>query len=90
MSVKVHIHKTHRQHTDGKKDVYAEGGTVGQCLQYLVCLYPGLKKALFDDKGGLKKVIEVYLNLESAYPDELSKAVKEGDEIHLTLMIAGG
>ena len=90
MSVKVHIHKTHRQHTDGKKDVEVEGGTVGQCLQYLVSLYPGLKKALFDDNGGLKKVIEVYLNLESAYPDELKKTVKEGDEIHLTLMIAGG
>ena len=90
VSIKVHIHKTHRQYTEGNKTVEVKGSTVGQCLQFLVSLYPGLKKAIFDDKGALKKVIEVYLNLESAYPDELKKIVKEGDEIHLTLIIAGG
>ena len=35
-------------------------------------------------------IVEVYVNLESAYPDELAKQVKDGDEIHLTYMLAGG
>jgi hypothetical protein len=30
------------------------------------------------------------LNAKSAYPDELNKQVKDGDEIYLTLLLAGG
>jgi len=86
----IHLHKTHRRHTDGRKSVEVDGRTVGQCIEELVNLYPGLKEALLDAKGGLKNTIEVYLNLESAYPDELKRPVKDGDDIHLTLMIAGG
>jgi molybdopterin converting factor small subunit len=35
-------------------------------------------------------VVEVYVNNESAYPEELAKPVQDGDEIHLILMLAGG
>jgi len=34
--------------------------------------------------------IEVYVNLKSAYPNELAIPVKDGDEIHLTVMLTGG
>jgi hypothetical protein len=30
------------------------------------------------------------MNLQSAYPNELAKPVKDGDEIHVTLLLAGG
>jgi hypothetical protein len=38
----------------------------------------------------LRSIIEIYVNHESAYPDELKKTVRDGDEIHLTFMLAGG
>ena len=70
--------------------VDVEGATVGECLRHLVGRYPGMEKALFDARGNLLNVVEVYLNMESAFPDELAKRVADGDDIHLTLMIAGG
>ena len=90
MSVKTHIHKTHRQFTNGLEVVEVDGSTVGECLNHLVERFPGMEKELFDKKGGLRNIIEIYINLESAYPDELSKPVKDGDEIHITFMLAGG
>jgi hypothetical protein len=49
-----------------------------------------MKDVLFDKKGKLRNIVEIYVNHESAYPDELKKTVRDGDEIHLTFMLAGG
>lgn len=90
MAVRIHIHKTHRQFTNGLEVVEVEGNTVGDCLGHLVKRFPGMQTAIFDKKGKFLNIVEVYLNHESAYPDELAKPVKDGDEIHLTCMLAGG
>ena len=90
MSVNIHIHKTHRQHTNGLKMVETRGNTIGECITHLIDQYAGIRPALFEDSGKIKRTIEIYLNMESAYPDELAKPVKDGDEIHLTLLLAGG
>ena len=90
MSVKVHLHLTLRQYTDGQEIVETQGKTVGECLKDLVKRFPGVQSSLFDKKGKINNIIEIYLNLQSAYPDELAKPVKDGDEIHVTLMLAGG
>lgn len=90
MAVKVNLHATLRQHTDGREAVAVEGRTVGECLRNVVKQFPGLGPSVFDKKGGLSRLIEIYLNLQSAYPNELVKAVKDGDEIHITLLLAGG
>lgn len=90
MSVKVHIHTTQRHLTDGLEVVEVQGKTVKECLEYLVGLFPEVKEGLFEKKGKLRNHIEIYVNLESAYPDELGKAVKDGDDIHVSLMLAGG
>jgi len=90
VSVKINIHKTHRQFTNNLDAVEVTGSKVGDCLNQLVKQFPDLKDALFDKKGKLLNVVEIYLNMESAYPDELAKPVKDGDEIHITVMLAGG
>ena len=90
MSVKIHIHKTHRQYTDGLSVIETKGDTVGMCLSSLVEQFPDMKPELFDNGGKLTNKVEIYLNMESAYPDELTKSVKDGDDIHLTLLLAGG
>jgi molybdopterin converting factor small subunit len=88
--VKIHIHKAHRHHTGGSEVVAVEGDTVGKCLDELVLRHPGMRDVLFDPRGALRSTIEIYVNLETAYPDELGKSVQDGDEIHLTLLLAGG
>jgi len=90
MSVKVYIHATHRQFTNGLEVVAVEGSTVGECLNHLIKQFPGMEKALFAKKDKLLNNVEVFLNHASAYPNELVKSVKDGDEIHLVTMLAGG
>ncbi|MFH0997462.1 MAG: MoaD/ThiS family protein [Pseudomonadota bacterium] len=90
MSIQVNLHKTHRQHTGGLETVEVEGRTVGNCLHALVNRYPGMGAVLFHSGGKLHHLIEIYLNMESAYPDELKKPVQDGDEIHITVMLSGG
>jgi molybdopterin converting factor small subunit len=90
MAVTVNIHKTHRQFTNGSEVVAAEGKTVGECLNHLIKQFPGMEKALFAKKDKLLNNVEIYLNHATAYPNELAKPVKEGDEIHLIIMLSGG
>ena len=90
MPVKIHIHATHRQFTNGLEMVAVEGNTVGECLNQLIKQFPGMEKALFAKKDKLLNIVEVYINHGSAYPNELVKPVKDGDEIHLIIMLAGG
>lgn len=90
MSVKVHIHKTHRQFTNGLEIAETRGGTVGECLKDLVRQHPGMGSHVFAKNGKLNPLLEIYVNAESAYPDELAKSVKDGDDIHITVMLSGG
>ena len=90
MAVNVYIHKTHRPFTNGMEVVSLEGHTVGECLNQLIKQFPAMEKALFAKKDKLLNNVEIYLNHASAYPNELVKPVKDGDEIHLTVMLTGG
>ena len=90
MPVTVHIHKTHRQFTNGLEVVAVEGKTVGECLRQLSRQFPGMEKALFAGKEKLQNNVEIFVNDVTAYPNELVKPVKDGDEIHLVVMLAGG
>ncbi len=70
--------------------VAVEGKTVGECLNELVKQFPDMEKALFSKKDRLLNVIEIFVNETSAYPNELLKPVRDGDEIHIVVMLAGG
>jgi molybdopterin converting factor small subunit len=90
VAITVNLHSSHRQHTGGRESVTVDGSTVGECLERLVAAHPGLRDALFDSGGALRNNIEIYLNLESTYPEELRKPTSDGDEIHVAVMLAGG
>ena len=90
MSIKVNIHQNLRHLTDGLDVAEVSGNTIGQCLEHLVKQFPNIKKGLFDKHGKLLNYVDIYVNGESAYPEELVKSVKDGDELSLILIIAGG
>ncbi len=89
MSIKVNIHPSLQYVADNKESVDVDGNTVGECFKNLVAEYPGLNEWLFEGEK-LSKYIDIFVNDESAYPEELAKPVKDGDEIHLLMQIAGG
>lgn len=90
MSVKINIHPFLSQHTNGQDSVEVNGSTVGQCLEQLVARYPELRKWLFEKDGKLNRLVELYVNAESSYPEELAKPVKDGDELYIIIIISGG
>ena len=90
MSVKVNIHPTLHYLTNDTDIAEVSGSTVGECLNDLIKQFPDIKPGLFDKKGKLLNYADIYVNLESAYPEDLAKPVKDGDEIHIVLILAGG
>ena len=90
MSVKININPSLYHYTNNQDMVEVDGATVGECLSNLVKQFPGIDKALFDKNGKLLGYIDIYVNKESAYPEELAKPVRDGDELYIIIAIAGG
>jgi molybdopterin converting factor small subunit len=90
VSVKINIHPFLSQHTNNQDVVEVNGSTVGQCLEQLVARFPELRQWLFEKDGKLNRLVEIYVNMESSYPEELAKPVKDGDELHIIIIISGG
>lgn len=90
MSIQIRLHPLFQQFTGGQDVVITKGGTVGECLQDLINQFPAIKQRLYDRKGRLANFVEIYVNSESSYPEELAKAVKDGDEITILAIISGG
>ena len=90
MAVSVQIPTPMRQHTGGKAQVEAGGGTVQTVLDDLGRQFPGITERLFD-KGQLRRFVNIYLNDEDIrYLDGLNTAVKDGDELAIIPAVAGG
>jgi molybdopterin converting factor small subunit len=71
-------------------EIEVDGSTVRECLEQVVALYPGVRKWLFREDGELANFIDIFVNLSSTFPNELSEAVREGDEIYIVMMHTAG
>jgi len=90
MTIKANIHPVLQHYTDDRDVVEVKGTNVGECLNDLVRQYPGIERGLFNKQGRLLNYVDIYVNLQSAFPEELTKPVKDGDELQIVMMIAGG
>ena len=91
MSVTVKIFYPHlKQYTDNQEIVKVNGSTVGECLGDLVKQFPGIEKGIFDADGQLINYVYFFINGKSAYPTDLAKPVRDGDELTIALLLAGG
>jgi molybdopterin converting factor small subunit len=76
--------------TDDRDEVEVEGSTVRECLEKVVGLYPKVRKWLFREDGELANFIDIFVNLESTFPNQLGDPVKDGDEIFIVMMHTAG
>ena len=90
VSVEIQIPQFLQHVVNGVKVVNVNGSTIGECLNDLVTQFPHLRALLFKKNGELQKHLDVYVNGESAYPDELVKPVNPGDKLHIVNIIVGG
>ena len=90
MSVKINIQKNLQYLTKDQAMVEVDGSTVGQCLDQLVKIFPNLKTMASTRNKTWLDYVTIFVNKESAYPNELATSVKDGDEIDIILIFAGG
>ena len=65
-----------RHFTNEQATVSVSGTTVGECLDKLVEQFPGVKPKLFGKNGKLLNYVDIYVNQDSSYPEELAKPLK--------------
>lgn len=90
MSISIEISPILRQFTGDRAVALVSGNTVGQCLDDLVRQYPRVRKWLFIKDGQLNNEIDIFVNRESSYPEGLEKPVRDGDQLLISVAIAGG
>ena len=73
-----------------KDPIEVNGSTVEECIHNLVTQFPDIRKMLVGEDGNVLPYVNVFLNDETIYPDELTQPVKDNDNIFLLYLIGGG
>jgi molybdopterin synthase sulfur carrier subunit len=88
---KVRIPTTLRSYTRNQEEVTAAGVTVGEVLRELEKRFPGLGPRLFDEKGTVRRYVNIFHNEEDIrFLQELETPVSDADRITIIPAIAGG
>jgi molybdopterin synthase sulfur carrier subunit len=91
MAINVRIPTPLRKMTQNLDTVQAQGATIGALVEDLEKQFPGLKERLCDERGELRRFVNIYLNDEDIrFAQGKETAVKDGDEISIIPAIAGG
>jgi len=92
MSIKVRIPTPLRKLTKDQEMVEVNSCTsIEQLIESLEKTYPGIKERLCDEKGEVRRFINVYLNDEDIrFLKNKETSLKVGDEVSIVPAIAGG
>ena len=91
MPVTVRIPTPLRSLTKGSAEVHAKGDTVDDVVHDLDRQFAGLRDRLMDEKGELRRFINLYVNEEDVrFLDGRTTILKDGDVVSIVPAIAGG
>ncbi len=91
MPTKVRIPTPLRKLTNNEELVEVTAATIGDAIKELQSRYPGIEERLVDEKGEVRRFVNVYVNEEDIRFLQGSKtALKAGDEVSIIPAIAGG
>jgi molybdopterin converting factor small subunit len=91
MSVTIRIPTQLRTLTGGVGEVPVDGATVGEALHRLDADHPGIGERLFDEGGGLRRFVNVFLADEDVrFLGGLDTPVTPGQTISIVPAVAGG
>ncbi len=89
--IKILIPTPLRPFTDKLDTVEVSGATVGELLQNLTTMHPGLKQHLYAADGKLRSFVNVYVNDDDIrYLQKNETPVKDGDTLSIIPSVAGG
>ncbi len=88
---KIRIPTPLRSYTQNQDEVEAKGATVGEVLADLERQFPGIGARLLDEKGALRRYVNVFHNDEDIrFLEELKTKVADSDRLAIVPAIAGG
>jgi molybdopterin synthase sulfur carrier subunit len=88
---KVRIPAQLRTLTGGAGELVVDGSTVGEVLKGLDAAHPGFAERIFDEQGGLRRFVNVFLDEEDVrFLDGLATPVTDGQTISIVPAVAGG
>ena len=91
MAITVRIPTPLRRLTNGQGEVEVEAKTVREAIDKLEEQYPGFKERLVDEKGELRRFVNLYLNDEDIrFLKGADTELKDGDVLSIVPAIAGG
>jgi molybdopterin synthase sulfur carrier subunit len=91
MAVIVRIPTTLRPLSGGNSTVEVEGGTLGEVLANLEAAHPGFRDRLFDDQGGLRRFVNLFVADDDVrYLQGLDTPVPAGETVSIIPAVAGG
>jgi molybdopterin synthase sulfur carrier subunit len=91
MPKKVRIPTPLRKLTNNEELVEINAVTIGAAIQELQARFPGIGERLVDDKGEVRRFVNVYVNEEDIrFLQNNATPLKDGDEISIIPAIAGG
>ncbi len=91
MTVTIRIPSQLRTLCGGAGEVAVEGSTVGEALKALDAAYPGFAERLFDDKGGLRRSVNLFVADEDVrFLDGLDTVLAVGQTLSVVPAVAGG
>ena len=89
--IKVRIPAQLRTLTGGAGEVAIDGSSVGEVLKGLDAAHPGFGERIFDDEGGLRRFVNVFLDEEDVrFLDGLATPVASGQTLSIVPAVAGG
>lgn len=89
--VTVRIPTPLRTLTGGKSEVETTASDIQSMIESLNGQFPGLKDRVCDDKGEIRRFVNIYLNEEDIrFLQGRDTPLKDGDEISIVPAIAGG
>jgi len=91
MAVIVRIPTTLRPLSGGNSTVEVAGATLGEVLANLEAAHPGFKDRLFDDQGGLRRFVNLFVADDDVrYLQGLDTPVPDGETVSIIPAVAGG
>jgi MoaD family protein len=91
MAVKVRIPTQLRSLTGGESEVSVDGATVADVLKALDASHPGFAERIFDDAGGLRRFVNVFVADEDIrFLQNLDTPIGAGQVVSIVPAVAGG
>jgi sulfur-carrier protein len=91
VSVTVRIPAQLRPLSGGAREAAVSGSTVGEVLKALDAAHPGFHDRLYDESGGLRRFVNIFLADEDVrFLQGLDTSVADGQTLSIVPAVAGG